>query len=160
MDCATAKTKRQREKAKRITQPDAGREAEANSEPGFVLAKKESTHSQTQTQSRTQSTVCGKWQLAGGRQVVATATRRVSISHACKPMTNGPEGSRRGGGRWRCRWICSCRFSGCCQFAISRFRLPLLQLQPNCRDGNLFFGLLLLLLRHATPCAALDDEQL
>lgn len=133
----------------------ASNKQQANSEPGFVLARKESTHSQTQ--SRTQSTVCGRWQLAGGRQVVATATRRVSISHACKSMTNGPEGSRRG--RWRCRWICSCRFSGCCQFAISRFRLPLLQLQPNCRDGNLFFGLLLLL-RHATPCAALDDEQL
>lgn len=70
MYCATAKTKRQREKAKRITQPDAGREAEgseqqANSEPGFVLAKKKSQHTVRHSRGHSQQFVAGgSWQVA------------------------------------------------------------------------------------------------
>lgn len=77
-------------KAKRTAQTDAGsrQQAAANQDLLWVRNKRrESTQSDT---------VNSLWQLAGGRQLVATANnntakRRVSISRARKPMTNGAD---------------------------------------------------------------------
>lgn len=45
---------------------------QANSEAGFVVAQKESANSQRQSDT-VADTVNSLWQVAGGRQVVATA---------------------------------------------------------------------------------------
>lgn len=96
------------------------------------LKKSQQTVRDRQTQLRTQSTVCGRWQVA---DKLLPQPTRVSISHACKLLTNGLKGGAEeadGDGFV----VAGSHVVANSQLAV--FRLPLLQLQPNCCDGNLF----------------------
>lgn len=122
--------KRQREKAKRIGRPAAGREAEGSRQQ---TGKQWSRICCGQKRvSKLSETVNSLWQVAD--KLLPQATR-VSISHACKRMTNGFKGGAEaadGDGIV----VAGSHVVANSQLAV--FRLPLLQLQPNCCDGNLF----------------------
>lgn len=104
---------------------------QANSEAGFVVAQKESANSQRLSDT-VADTVNSLWQVA---DKLLPQPTRVSISHACKLLTNGPKGGADeadGDGFV----VAGSHVVANSQLAV--FRLPLLQLQPNCCDGNLF----------------------